>query len=244
MTWRLAWIAACVVAGGVLVALDWPATLTDEDDYMPYALADIASGRNPYAAQHEGSGTIVRPWNEQAYEWQTSYPYLPALALLQIPGLDYRWTALLAYGALLLALRSRAWGFWAFANPLGVWFAASGFNDFVPLALLAWSTRLPWLAWIAAASKQSILPLLAVEAILTRSWRKLAASGAFTVLVCVPFVLWDPRAFVEGVFLVHANKASDAWNYWNYWLYPVYAVAVLAPARKGYGVTAREPNQA
>lgn len=244
MRGTLAWIGACLVAGGILVAMDWPATLTDEDDYMPHALADALAGRNPYATTHRDEGVIERPWGDQGYAWETEYPYLPMLLFLQLPGLDYRWTALVAYGALLLALRHRRWGFWAFANPLGVWFAASGFNDFVPLALVAWSTRIPWLAWLAAASKQFILPLLVVEAALTRSWRKLAGAAAFTLAVCIPFLAWDAPAFLEGVLLDHLDKAPDAWNYWNYWLYPVYAVAVIAPARKGYGVSRRGPDTA
>lgn len=234
---RSAWIVVCLTAGGILVALDWPATLTDEDDYMPYALRDLAAGRNPYATEHEGSGVIERPWNVQPYDWRTTYPYLPLLALLQLPFVDYRWTALLAYGALLFALRDRSLGFWAFANPLGVWFAASGFNDLVPLALLAWSTRIPWLAWVASACKQSILPLVAVEAALTRSWRKLAHAAAFTLAISLPFLLLDAEAFLDGVLFAHVDKASGAWSYWNYWLYPVYVLAVLVPARKGYGVT-------
>lgn len=234
MTRRLAWIAACILSGAVLVVLDWPATLTDEDDYMPLALADILAGRNPYATEHEGRGVIERPWNAQAYEWRTTYPYLPLLLVLQVPTVDYRWTALLAFGALLLALRDQPLGFWTFANPVGVWFAASGFNDFVPLALVAWSTRVPWLAWIAAACKQSILPLLVVEAALARSWRKLLHAVLLGAAASLPFLLWDPSAFLGSAFLAHADKAGEAWSYWNYWLYPAYVFAVLVPARKRY----------
>lgn len=244
MRLKVAWIGTLLVAGALLVVLDWPATLTDEDEYMPHALADLLAGRNPYETTHAQSGVIERPWGDQPYSWETAYPYLPMLLLLQVPGIDFRWTALFAYGALLVALRDTRWGFWAFANPMGVWFAASGFNDFAPLALLAWSRHVPWLAWIAAASKQFILPLLAVEAILTREWRKLAGAVMFTAAICLPFVLWGPAAFVGGVAGAHLNKAPDWWSYWNYWLYLVYLVTVIAPARKGYGGTPHDARTA
>lgn len=241
---RVAWIGACLLAVATLIVLDWPATLTDEDDYMPHALADLLAGRDPYATVHRGEGVMERPWGTQAYAWETTYPYLPLLLFLQLPGIDYRWTAFVAFGALLVALRGTRWGLWAFANPLGVWLAASGFNDFVPLALVAWSTRAPWLAWVAAACKQMILPLLALEALFMRSWRKFAHAALFTLVVSLPFLVWDARAFVDGVFLAHLDKAHDAWSYWNYWLYLVFALAVLAPARKGYGVMAHAPETA
>lgn len=230
---ELAAIAALLLFGGVLIALDWPATLTDEDDYMPYALADLVHGRNPYATVHTETRTVHRPWADQTYSWTTALPYFPLIAFLQLPGIDYRWTALLSYGALLLALRGKRVGFWAFANPLVAWLAASGFNDFAPLALVAWSARsaLPWLAWLAAASKQFFLPLLAVDAFLRREWRVFVGSALFTLAVCVPFLLLDPGAFVRSAFLDHAAKAPRLFVFVNYALYPLYAATVMWPAR-------------
>lgn len=228
---RLIGLASVVAFGAVLVALDWPATLTDEDDYMPFALGDVLAGRNPYATSHSGGGVIERPWGEQEYSWETTYPYLPALLFLQVPGLDYRWTALAAYALLLVALRHSTWGFWAFANPLVAWFAASGFNDFVALALLAWASRTPsgWPAWVAAACKQFVLPMLVADAVIRRSWRVLAPVLACAV-ISLPFVLWDPSAFARSAILQHASKAPIAYDFWNYWLYPLFFASVMLPA--------------
>lgn len=228
---RLALGVLMVVFGAGLVLLDWPATLTDEDDYMPHALGDVLAGRDPYATRHEGGGTIVRPWGEHAYAWEATYPYLPALLFLQAPGVDYRWVALAAYAALLAALPSGRLALLAFANPLVAWFAASGFNDFVPLALLAWSMRTgrAWPAWIAVACKQGVLPLLAADALLRRSPRLLLTSLAALAVACVPFLLWDAQAFVGSALFAHADKAGEAYGYWNYWLYPLFFLAVMLP---------------
>jgi hypothetical protein len=234
---RLALVGGLLLAGGALVWMDWPATLTDEDDYMPHALADVASGRNPYSTEHRGTGTIERPWNEQTYAWTTTYPYLPALAVLQLPGVDYRVTALAAYGLLLWALRDASpRAFYAFANPLVLWLAASGFNDFVPLSLLAWAhrLRLPVLAGVAAACKQFILPLLAVEAAIARDWRRLAVPTGVALAIALPYIIWDAQAFVGSAFLQHASKVPDLYVFWNYLLYPLYLFA-LPPARAAPG---------
>lgn len=221
-------IAALLLLGGILVALDWPATLTDEDDYMPLALGDLLAGRNPYATEHTGAGTIERPWGTQAYSWTTTYPYLPALAALQLPFLDYRITALVAYALLLWALRDASpRAFYAFANPLVLWLAASGFNDFVGLALLAWSRRRASrvLAGVAAACKQFILPLIAIEAAIARDWRRLAIPAALAATLTLPFLLWDAPAFIGSAFLGHLGKVPDLYVFWNYLLYPLYLLA-------------------
>lgn len=234
---RRAWIVLLLVAAGLaLVALDWPATLTDEDDYMPRSLEDLLATRNPYATEHAGQGVIERPWGTQAYEWATTLPYLPAAALLQIPLVDYRITALLAYAFLLLGLRDASpRAFYAFANPVVLWLAASGFNDLVPLALLAWARRVhaPILAGVASACKQLVLPLLVAEATVARDWRRLAVPALVAAAITLPFILWDPGAFFASAFLVHASKAPDLYVFWNYLLYPLYLIAhppIRAPA--------------
>lgn len=228
---RMAIVLALVAAGLVLVWLDWPATLTDEDDYMPRALDDLVHGRNPYATPHTGTGTIDRPWGEEPYEWTTTYAYLPALAILQIPLVDYRVTALLGYAILLLALRDApARAFFAFGNPLVLWLAASGFNDFVPLAILAWATRVgsPVLAGLAAACKQLVLPLIAIEAALARDPKRLLVPLAIASALTLPFVLLDPAAFVASAITIHLAKVPDLYVFWNYLLYPLYLYAFPA----------------
>lgn len=226
------WILLLLAGGGALVLLDWPATLTDEDDYMSRALGDLVAGRNPYATAHGGDVLVEYPWGTTWRDhWETTYPYLPALAFLQIPGLDYRWTSLLAYGLLLGALRERPGGFLAFGNPLVMVLAASGFNDFVALALLAWGLRGRGLAYraLAAASKQLVLPLLLLDAALRRDWRPAAFAIGIAALATLPFVLADPAAFWHSAVSQHAAKVPKLGKFLNYWLYPLFAVAVLVP---------------
>lgn len=231
---RLAAMAVLLVLGAAAVVLDWPATLTDEDDYMPYALGDVLALRNPYATTHEETRTVTSPFGAFTYSWSTAYPYLPTLAVLQVPGLDYRWTALLAYAALLMALRDRVRAFWVFANPAVAWFAASGFNDFVPLAILAWAAKKRWgaLEWIACGAKQFVLPLVAVDAALRREPRRLLTAAAATVLVTLPFVAFDAAAFWTAAIGQHVPKAQVVFLHWNYALYPLFYFAVMRPARR------------
>lgn len=232
---RVALVGALLVAGAALIAVDWPATLTDEDDYMPFALRDLLAGRNPYSTEHSGVGTIERPWETHDYSWTTTYPYLPALALLQLPFLDYRLTALVAYTILLVALRDASpRAFYAFANPLVLWLAASGFNDFVGLALLAWSRRRAShvLAGVGAACKQFVLPILAIEAAIARDWRRVAIPALLAGAIMLPFLLWDPNAFFRSAFGAHVSKAPDLYVFWNYLLYPLYLFALPPRTRK------------
>lgn len=241
----VAWIAAHVALAAALVLLEAPASLTDEDEYMPHALADVLAGRNPYATRHSGIETTPGPWGGSTFEWETHFPYFPALAVLQIPGIDYRWTALLAYAALLLALRDRPLALVAFANPIVARLAASGFNDFVPLALLAWSLRgrsasrgasaprpskaFAWLAGLAAAAKQFALPIVLLDCAIRREWRRAALATLAAAAVVLPFVLWDPAAFWRAVWAQNAERAGRAWTHPNYWLWPLFALALVVP---------------
>lgn len=229
---------ALLAAGAVLVLLDSPASLTDEDDYLPHALDDLLSGRNPYATRHSGERTVTGPWGGERYDWTTTYPYLPAVALIQVPGVDYRWTALLAYGALLLALRDRPLAFLAFGNPLVLRLAASGFNDFVVLALAAWAVRSgrAWPAWLAAGGKQLALPVLLLHHALRGEWRRAAGVLGAAVAFSLPFVLWDASAFWHSAVAQHLagpdSKLPNVAAHVNYALYPLFALVVVLPAAR------------
>lgn len=233
---RVIWIGILLAAGAVMILLDGPASLTDEDDYMPYALGDLARGDNPYATAHEATRTSTGPFGGDTYTWSTVYPYLPVLAILQIPFLDYRFTAMIAYGLFLYAMRERALPFYAFANPLVLWFAASGFNDFVVLALLAWGRRTtsPWLTGLACAAKQFALPLVLVVAALERDLRGAVRAIVIAGAIMLPFILWGPAAFLDGSVLQHLNKVGNVpWHY-NYLFYPLWlGVAVVPTLRRG-----------
>ena len=223
-------ILGFLLAGGLAIVLLDPSG-TDEDEYMPLAFGDFVSSKDPYRTTHEADRATYARGAGLSDLWTTSYPYLPVLALLQVPFLDYRWTALAAYGALLAALRDRRVAFFAFANPLVLALAVNGFNDFVPLALLAWAdrTRRDVPMWLACAAKQFAPLLVALDLGLRRAWRRLAMAAAFTLAVTMPYVVWDPGAFVRAAVLHNTSLLADPLHHANYALYPLYALAVVVP---------------
>lgn len=239
--WAAGIVLVALVLGAALV-LVFDAPGTDEDDYMPFALGDLLGGRNPYATHHEQARTVGGLAGGWSYEWATTYPYLPLLAVLQVPGVDYRWTALLAYALLLWALRTRMLAFALFANLPVLWLAASGFNDFVVLALLAWADRTGkgWPAWLASGAKQLALPLVALDAALRGEPRRLVAAAAVAAVVTLPFVLWDPAAFWQSAVEVHLRRVGPGVAvHHNYFLYVLYAVAVTVPSARAARAAAR-----
>ncbi|MBI2077110.1 MAG: hypothetical protein HYT80_01885 [Euryarchaeota archaeon] len=234
-----AYLTFSLLVGSVLVLTENPlARLTDEDEYMPLGLQDLLQGRNPYttgrASDHALDSTCA--WHDASRCWY-SLPYLPLSILLQVPLLDYRWTALLAFGALGWAVRDRPGAFLALANPGALILAASGFTDLVVVALLAWSIRskAPILSWLSAGAKQFALPLLILHHGLRKEWTRLAGASAFTLGVILPFLFWDPAAFYYWTVQVHVTGADHKWwgilgiGHANYLLYYAFAATVLYP---------------
>jgi hypothetical protein len=236
------YLATSLALGAILVAYDtWPARMTDEDEYVSDGFDDLLNGRNPYATGRAADHSIdlTCTWHDVPRCWY-SLPYLPLTLILHIPFIDYRWTALVAFGLLAWAVRDRAWPFLALANPFVLWLAVSGFTDLVVVALMAWSLRLrrPWIAWFAAGAKQFALPLLIALYAWRRQWTEIVIASGFTLLVILPFVLWDPAAFWYWAVEVHIAGTDHKWwgllgvGHANYLLYYAFVLTVLYPAAR------------
>lgn len=232
-----------MVAGAVLIAANHPWTrLTDEDDYIPLGLNDLLQGRNPYAVGRASDHSLDPSCTQHSTGCWYSLPYLPLSLLLQVPFIDYRWTALIAFGALGWGLRDRTWAFLALANPGALLLAANGFTDLVVVALMAWSirTKKPFFAWLAAGAKQFALPLLIIYHGARREWRKAMNATAFTAAILVPFILWNPGAFYYWTIQVHLAGSDRKWSgfpgvfHGNYLLYYAFAAIVMYPEIKRF----------
>ncbi len=170
------------------------------------------------------------------------YVYLPLLTYLQVPGLDYRWVALGAWGAALCLLRRRpfaAAGFSAAWIPL---LAANGQNDFVPLLALTVALALPtlrnrfWAEVVALAVKQPANIVVFFYHLLRREYLRAVAAIAITVAILAPFLYLAPGAVVCHVLVGDPGTtcAGHPWTFFvfkrNYWLYPAWAAVVFGPA--------------
>jgi hypothetical protein len=227
-----------MLAGGYSIIFEAPTSLfTDEYRYMPHALDDILHLRNPYSTQHSEDVRIKTMTGSFQYNWRTTDPYLPLIAIFQIPFIDYRWTSLLAYASLLWRLRKKPAQFFGFANPFVFPLAASGFNDFVVLALLAWGEvgGNSIFELLACGCKQFALPIVVVYHAFRREWWKIARACAFTTAIILPFIALNPQSFWYSVVVQHFvgenAKIPEFFSYYNYGLYVIYAVLVVIPFR-------------
>lgn len=240
------YLAGLLLLGGLLVFTNHPlGRLTDEDEYMPLGLQDLLAGRNPYATGRGSDHAIDLSCVRHDDGCWYSYPYLPLGLALQIPVLDYRWTALTAFAALAWAIRDRPLAFFTFANPLALILAVSGFTDLVVIALLAWSmkTQNRVLAWLAAGSKQFALPVIVLYYGLRREWRRLGETVSVTALVVAPFLLWDASSFLYWTVGVHIAGTDHKWlgvlgiGHGNYLLYYAFLATVIYPNLKASRAT-------
>lgn len=170
---------------------------------------------------------------------ETSFDvYLPLLAFIQVPGLDYRWVSTLAWGGMVLWLRgdpraattlSMAW------VPL---LAANGQNDFVPLLAVSLAiarSATPgarWVEVVALGLKQLANVVVFVYHLARREYRWAAASVIVTAMFLLPFAWIDPSSVYCHVLLADpgtscAPRGPSFFAFKrNFWLYPMWAVAV------------------
>ncbi len=240
------WFAPVVIGWLLLasvIAIAWElpfANRTEEDNYMPLALDDVVHGRNPYATWHFYDHKFEGAWTSIHDGFWSPFVYLPVLAILQLPLVDYRFTALAAYAALLWALRDRPPAFLAFGNPFVAHLASSGYNDFVPLALLAWSlrVRIRALTWLALGAKQLALPMLLVWHAMRRDARGALEALAATALFTIPFLVWDAQSFWDSAVTKHLTGSGEKFSpflqlgHQNYWLWVLFFLFVLWPVAR------------
>jgi hypothetical protein len=177
--------------------------------------------------------------------FENSYDvYLPLLAFVQIPGVDYRWVSLIAWAGTLYLLRNRSVALAGLAVPWIPLLAANGQNDFVPLFALTLALAVPlgrfqWPAEVfALALKQLANVVVFAYHVVRREYLRAAAAVAITVLILAPFLWLDAGGVYCHVILGDPGTGcvGHPWTWFvfkrNYWLYPSWiAVVFYGPLR-------------
>jgi hypothetical protein len=185
------------------------------------AAAALVDGRNPYSATYLHGPLAARP-----LPTKTHLPYLPGMLVFGLPRsldgsspfADARvWFAVCSVAVFGVALRRSMAASdaklvaaqMAVVLPTGALLMATGGDDLPVLALMFLGLVLlneqpGWAglaAGVAAALKQTAWPLIPFLLLASPQRRKVATGLVLVVVpVLVPFVLWDPGAFVEDVF--------------------------------------------
>lgn len=221
------------------------------------AVVSIATGRlngfsdEPYttpAYAHLGWALYTQPIHLVYVQYgvthtETSYyVYLPLLTYLQVPGLDYRWVSLGAWGAALYLLRRDPFAAGGYAAAWIPLLAANGQNDFVPLLALTVALALPayrgqrWAEVVSLALKQPANIVVFFYHLLRREYGRAVLAIAVTVAILAPFLWIDPGAVVCHVIVGDPGGGCGGHPVAffvfkrNYWLYPAWAAAVFGPA--------------
>ncbi|HTS32720.1 MAG TPA: hypothetical protein VMI55_02120 [Thermoplasmata archaeon] len=167
------------------------------------------------------------------------YVYLPLLTFIQVPGLDYRWLSLAAWGAGVYLLRRDPFAAGGFSAPWIPLLAANGQNDFVPLLLLtvALAVRPPRGRWAAEvvglALKQTANVVIFAYHLARREYLRALAAVAVTAAILAPFLWIDAGAVYCHVVVGSSVNtcAARPWTFFvfkrNYWLYPSWVVVVF-----------------
>ena len=172
----------------------------------------------------------------------TAYPYMPLVLLLDVPGAmlgDVRWTMLAALAASAFLIRrlgkgsveAELAGALLLLQPQGfmvlelAWTEPVALAGILLLALVAtkgealtgWKAWvLPGLAAAVAVSTKQYVPLLALPFILLvprgSRLRAVALTAAAAIVLVLPFLAIDPRAFLRGVleFQIRQPFRTDA----------------------------------
>jgi hypothetical protein len=243
------WAIPTLVALGSAVAVVSVVTgvlngLSDEPYSTPaYASLGWALYSRPAVFTYVQYGTL---------HFERSYDvYLPLLTFVQVPGLDYRWVSLLAWGGSLYLLRRDARALAGFATCWIPLLAANGQNDFVPLLALTLALVVPLgrLRWAAEAFslalKQLANVVVVVYHVARREYWKAAAAVAITAAVLAPFLYLDAHGVWCHAIVGNPGEACTPapWTFFvfkrNYWLYPSWAglvyFAPIASLARGVG---------
>lgn len=213
--------------------------LTDEPWTTPRFVGLVLSGQDLYSTQL----TFWHPRMGVEVYSASYYVYLPLLTFLQVPYLDYRWFTLGLWGLTVYLLRDRYYAAMVMACPYPAMMAANGFNDLVPLLLLTLVFVLPP-GWprracevLALGVKQFANLVLFGYYLFKKDYVGALRAVVVTVVVLVPFLLWDWKAAVCGAVLYHPPSCTGPameqvwWAFVriNYGLYVVWAAALFHP---------------
>jgi len=220
---------------------------TDESFTTPRYLSVLLAGHNPYVVPlvftiHQVQGI---PGNLVTLPSSTTFIYLPLMLFISAPGLSGPGFSLLMVGAWLLSLyllRGEEWSLLIWGSPVVALWAANGFNDFAPLALLTFSfgvTEHPrigrGLQFLALGLKQFAPFVVGIYYVARRRFVDLGITLLVTFLYLVPFLLWGPATSVLcSALLLHGCPVPPQFPqgfflHWNYYLWPVWAVALFGP---------------
>ncbi len=222
---------------------------TDEPFTTPRYLSVLLAGHNPYVAPLVFSFTQVQgiPGHLVLLHSSTTFIYLPLTLLLSAPGLSGTGFGLLmvaAWGVSLYLLRDEPWSLLVWGSPVVAVWAANGFNDFAPLALLTFAFVVAArprtgraLQFLALGMKQFAPAVVAVYYIARRRWASVGVTAGVTVLYLVPFLLWGPADQVFCAAFLIPLRGCPIPNqfpgglvlHWNYYLWPVWGIALFGP---------------
>jgi hypothetical protein len=198
------------------------------------AIDALIEGNNPYRITFQNiygpNSGFYNPELVAGDRVMFGYPYPPASLALVIPGQlwagDYRYAELVALvlGAALIGyaqptVTARLSASLLLTSPRGLFVLEQGWTE--PVALLVFAGTVfcllrrpevaPWVSGLLVVTKQYLvlagIALIRVAATLgVRRRRFLVGLAGAAAATTLPFVLWDPRAFLENVVLLQARE--------------------------------------
>jgi hypothetical protein len=207
--------------------------LTDEPYVMPHFVTPLLHGQDPYA-------TVITVRYEQygtAFVDTSPYVYLPLMIFLQPFVVAYQIYCLAAWAITVLLVRERPWALIALGQPYLALLAANGFNDFPVLLLLTAAfvgvegRRQRWAELLALGMKQFANVAVVTYYLLRRDLGRALTAVGVSVAFVVPFLLWNPPAFVCRAVLLFppgcGGSGSGVLSHFNYWVWPVWVLGVF-----------------
>ncbi len=222
------------VAFGVLSVLTGAGNgLTDEPYTTPHFVTLIWAHQDPYVVP------LVFNYVQygQTIHSYSTYPYLPLLMFLQVPGLDYKWFALACWVGMVLLVRKHFDMGILLAQPYVVVMAASGYNDFPVLLLLTVAfvgvagRPQRWAQLLALGAKQIANAIVLVYYLVRRDWKNVLVTLGVSAAFILPFVIWSgPVVLCPTVVadrLTSCPSGGTAQYLLNYTLWPIWVLAVF-----------------
>jgi hypothetical protein len=227
-------VAVAAAAGvGVYALVATPRPHIDVWDFQQEGVAALFRGESPYAAKTPdlyGDVDLYGPGRVRDGRISIGFQYPPVVLLVDVVGKfvagDYRFAQLAAWlsaSVLLAAIggrRARVAALTLLFWPRAFFLLEQGWPEPTQALLLAATAlaakrrpaALPWIAGLLLASRQYLVvaaPLLLFLADAPRSPRATLAfllkAAAIGAAVTLPFLLWDPEAFAESLWVAQTD---------------------------------------
>jgi hypothetical protein len=232
----LTWFPALLVvhlAAGVWMLRASPDPRIDVVVVHREAYSALRNLRSPYQISFENIyGRDSGFYNPQLLEGNRvkfGYPYPPATLLLAAPGHaiagDYRYAHLVALVAAAAfigfsgsTLFPKLVAVLLLTQPRGFFVLEQGWTEPIALCVLAitllvmrnWPAAAPWAGGLLIVTKQYLalaaFPLYRFASSRGRTRGFLLYAALAAIIVTLPFVLWEPRSFVESVLLLQTRE--------------------------------------